>query len=489
VVPADLGQAAALAAATGQVRRWQRTAGLLARLPATVTAGMFPPRLLDDLRLVADGGPRPGSYSLRVVALWAPGAMDSRLIEALVATRLPGLGPPPGPTPEGPGPAEPARASGAAGQHGTLQHVAWHLPLRIDPGSPDDAKYAVPRLLIGADAAAAWDRIAGQLGGWLRSGPPLPPHLAMLPAMAGLEPAGPQRPADMAGNRGFLTECHGYRQADAVLRRLSALRELCALAGLRPADQDDCPPALLRVRAGEHAACWTAAPLALRVLPCADPYGQSASGRLAAEAIRAELAAAHAVLGIVGYEDVAVPGSPRPHLTDLGVWLRLAGAQVGPARVTLAVDGVGRSRSGRANTGDWVRQRARTELQLSASLPPESIIPVNADLAIEAASGGNPPHPPWAARYWEASGLPLLLDRAVHPLTVDPATEFALAAIREFSMACAAVSERCRQILTLDPANGGELGVSVTSALQRRARLAATAARPLAARAAAALAR
>jgi hypothetical protein len=365
--PAKAGADPAKAGAAAQAGQWHRTAGLLARLSATVTGGMLPRRLLDDLRLVADGGPRPGSYSLRVVVLWAPGSMDSRLLEALAATRLPGLGPAPGSGQAAAGIARP-------GHHGTVRHVAWHLPLRI---AFDSAEGGPPCLLIGADATSAWDRVAGQVETWLRSGPALPPHLAMLPAMA--EPPGSQE---------FLAEYHGYRQADMVLRRLAALRELCALADLRPGPPGgDCPPALLRVAADEFAACWTAAPFELRVLPAADPHGQDTSGWVTAGAIRAELAAAHAVLGVACYEDIAQGQAPEPHLGHLGAWLRLAEAQLGPARVTLAVDGVGRTRSSPGNTGDTVRQRARARLSLPASLPPESIIPVDADLAIEAAAG------------------------------------------------------------------------------------------------------
>jgi hypothetical protein len=473
-----------VAHATAHASQWHRTAGLLARLPATVTGDMLPPRLLDDLCLVADGGLRPGSYSLRVAVLWAPGSSDSRLIEALVATCLPGLGPVRDSGRAGPDSGV-VRPGYPPGHHGTVRHVAWHLPLRIALESTGDG---IPWLLIGV-AAMAWDKIADQVDAWLRSGPTLPAHLAMLPAIAEAEPSPPGQSADRPRRLGFLNEYHGYHQADAVLRRLAALRELCALAGLRPGQLDDCPPALLRVPADEFTPCWMAAPFELRVLPVADPYVQDMSGWLTAGAIRAELAAAHAVLGVVSYEDVVLGQPSKPHLGHLGTWLRLAVAQVGPTRVTLAVDGVGRARSSSGNTGDWVRQQARARVSLSASLPPESIIPVNAGLAVEAASSGQAieeagplvrrSRPRWAAEDWQASGLPLLLARAIDPLTADPAAEFAMATIRELGRACAAISERCVQIR--------DVRAPVMSAVQRRARLAAMAGGPVADRVAEAL--
>ncbi|MEU9890366.1 hypothetical protein [Sphaerisporangium sp. NPDC051011] len=73
--PSD--EAGAVVGAGGVPERWPRVASLLARMPVTVTGGLLPQRLLDDLTAITTGAPARGEYELRVLAVpalsgWRP---------------------------------------------------------------------------------------------------------------------------------------------------------------------------------------------------------------------------------------------------------------------------------------------------------------------------------------------------------------------------------------------------------------------------------
>lgn len=455
----------------------QRAVTLLARLPASVTGDLLPSRLLDDLAAVIGGDVERGDRALRLVVLWAPGARDSALLTALFGGRTPGD----------------TGRRGAAGRHSS-----WYLPLRIEPrtdprtdqrtdqqdGTGDGMSRVVlggARLRLGPQNATAADQLAAGVTRLLRSGPPLPTDLAALADVAVPPSAGGP------GRTGFPAEYLGSGRVAAGLRRRAALRELAAALGLTPDATAERSPPTLEVPVGEAGRCWTTVPVTVTVLPVVAPHGPDVTEYSAAALIRAELAGAHAVLGVVGYEDVlAGPGtaaSSRPHLDHVGEWLTLANERVGPGRVTLAVDGVGRARSDPAVVRDWVRQRARVRLRLPAAWPVRAIIPVDADLALDVAGGGAARR----AEEWAASGLPELLDRIVGPLAADPARVLAMRTTRELQEACAGISRRCAGILALSIDRGGRPPPRAAGAAQRRARLAATAGGPLAARVLAAL--
>jgi len=343
--------------------RWHRAGSLLARLPASVTGGLLPQRLLDDLASAARGDAAHGTCLLRIVVLWAAAARDGQFIEALFAARLPGF--------------EPGRPAGG------------QLPLRITP----------------------------------QEGPPRLVH-------------------DQSG--------HSW-------------------------------PAL-EIRPGQRAAWRYAAPVTVIVLPVVSPYGQAGPGFSMAAAIRGELAGAHAVLGVVGFEDITGSGTSAgpagwrlAHLDHLAEWLSFALDCAGTERVTIAVDGVGGARADPGVVRDLVRQRARVRLCLPSSWPTDAIISADSGLAL---AGGYR-----ADENWAASGLPELLHRISDPLAADPMLIFMSTAAREFRDACVKISHRSAEILAAGTTAGDQRHPCPGNAAHRRARLAAIAAGPIAARA------
>ncbi|RCG27898.1 hypothetical protein DQ384_25590 [Sphaerisporangium album] len=242
-------------------------------------------------------------------------------------------------------------------------------------------------------------------------------------------------------------------------------------------------------------------PLALTVAPVCDPYDGTPAGSTAAMTLRTALTGAHAALVVVDYGDIyghtsghtsadtsghrsgyvsgntAPDGAPE-RLHQAAAWFSVALEHTGPDRTTLVVDGLGRARSEPVVAAAWARQRARATLRLPLSWPDEAIVPVDSALAVEAARRDGR----WADEDRRASGMPGLLDRITGPLAADPAAVYTSTAVERFHAACARVSRRCTEILALDVSTApARPGVRAGGAAQRRARLAAMAAAPLAA--------
>ncbi|MEV6982662.1 hypothetical protein AB0M95_15560 [Sphaerisporangium sp. NPDC051017] len=217
----------------------------------------------------------------------------------------------------------------------------------------------------------------------------------------------------------------------------------------------------------------------LMVSPSCDPYDTAQDGTVAAAELRAALAGAHATLLVVDYGDIARDDT-SVRLHQVATWLSVALDHTGTERTTLVVDGRGHERSTPVVAAAWARQRARAKLHLPASWPDEAIVPIDSALAVEAVRSDTR----WADEDWRASGMPILLDRVTAPLAADPAALYTSTAVTRFHAACTWMSRRCTEILALAVPVKSEpehAAVRLTGSAQRRARLAAMAAGPLAA--------
>ncbi len=265
----------------------------------------------------------------------------------------------------------------------------------------------------------------------------------------------------------------GHEAVAEVLRHRAAANAAELARHRSEPDRAPRPFAILEAPAGVLAAQLSQAPVAFVLLPVVSPYGRTTAGYSMAATIRDAVAGAHAIVGVAGYDDI-VGDRPPAQLGELRDWLTLARGALPADRVTLVVDGTGPPRGDLAVAQSVARLRTRRMLgrppwQDGAVLVTDSALAL---LAARSAPGGSR-----AAANWAASGLPALLDRIVGPLKADPAAMFIASAEAEFLAVCEEIYGKSGDVLAANPTADGRERLP---AAQRRARLAALAARPLA---------
>ncbi|MET7394594.1 hypothetical protein ABZS66_13990 [Dactylosporangium sp. NPDC005572] len=173
------------------------------------------------------------------------------------------------------------------------------------------------------------------------------------------------------------------------------------------------------------------------VLTCATLHPRQQAPDPAASGVaallRAELLDADAVVVAVDYERLVDGDEP---LAALGSWIAAAHRVLGPDRVTVAVDGVERSRSTPSNLRAWVVRACHRRLGLPDGWPDDAVVELRSRAAVallrkdERSTG-----PARVEAELERTGVPRLMARTTAPWAADPLRAGQAAVHRRLSLA------------------------------------------------------